>query len=204
MGDYFSVMALPTSFRLSDDLKLVNLKEIRLCESPIDFNSKIWLFLLKIAALSPNLCKLVVKDNNTEDILLLLKQFITFANISRKISELELTEYTYLNDQNLTFFSNMADILPNLKSLTIRLEFRVANRNYRLNKLIKRIRADFHKLTMLELKIADDNDSDEDDKISSAMENYKKSLNELRHEPGESLHWCDDNGMRGMFINVWI
>jgi hypothetical protein len=205
-GSSFFDMNLSPSLELSEDLKLINLDEIQICKSTMDTNSKIASFLSKVIARSPNLRSLILHGNDIEDILLLLKQFITPTNIFRKIFDIELIVHKLFNNQDLAFFSNLSHIVPNLKSITLRLdhEFNVGKSD-KLKKLIRRLRADFHKLNNLTLKIADDFDSDDDcDRVSVVMERYRKILEELRHEPEESIYWSTDNGMRGLFIIIWI
>ncbi|CAF1979345.1 unnamed protein product [Rotaria magnacalcarata] len=202
-GDFFDVN-LPSSFELSDDLKLVNLNKIHICKSTIDSNPEIRPFLSKVIALASNLHTLVL-ESDIEHTLLLLKQFITSANISRKIAEVQLIQQNFFDDQDLAFFSNIAHIVPNLKSLSLTLHKEFSVRNSDIKKLIRRTRAGFRKLNNLTLKLFDDDvHSDDRDMLDSALESYKKSLNELRHETGESLYWSTDYNMSGAFIIIWM
>ncbi|CAF3832573.1 unnamed protein product [Rotaria magnacalcarata] len=134
-----------------------------------------------------------------------LKLFITSANISRKIAEVQLIQQNFFDDQDLAFFSNIAHIVPNLKSLSLTLHKEFSVRNSDIKKLIRRTRAGFRKLNNLTLKLSDDDvHSDDRDMLDSALESYKKSLNELRHETGESLYWSTDYNMSGAFIIIWM
>jgi hypothetical protein len=121
-GFHFDIN-LPTSFELSEDLKLINLNKIQIGKCTVDTNSEISSFLSKVIALSPNLHSLILQGGNIEDILLLLKQFITSTNISRKIFHAEWNVHSLFNDQDLAFFSDVSHIVPNLKSLTLRLPY---------------------------------------------------------------------------------
>ncbi|CAF1247675.1 unnamed protein product [Adineta ricciae] len=194
----------PSSFQLSDDLKLLHLNTIHICKSTVDSSPEIRSFLSKVIALAPNLHSLVLEDDGTEDALLLLKQFLTSASISRKINDVQLIKDDFFNDQDPTFFSNLAHITPNLKSLTLRLhsEFSVGNSD-KLQKLVRRIRADFPRLNNLTLKLADDGAVDEH-VPDFGLESYKKSLNELRHQTGQLIYWSTDFSMRGVFIIIWM
>ena len=204
----FLDMNLSPSFELSEDLKLINLNTVLISKSTMDTNSEIAVFLSKVIASSPNLRSLILHGNAIQDILLLLKQFIAPKTIFRKISHIQLIVCKRFSNQDLAFFSDLSCIVPNLKSVTLRLdnEFNVGKSD-KLKKLIRKLRADFHKLTNLTIKVADDYESEDEgegDSTSVVMERYRKILEELRHDPGESIYWSTDNGMRGLFIIIWM
>ena len=68
----------------------------------MDTNSKIAAFLSEVIARSPNLHSLILQGNDIEDILLLLKQFITSTNIFRKIFDIELIVHKLFNNQDFS------------------------------------------------------------------------------------------------------
>jgi hypothetical protein len=204
VDSFLSDANLPTSFELSDNLQLGNLSKIKICQWTVDSAPEICPFLSKIIALSPNLRSLVLEGEKIEDILLLLKRFITSANISRKIAEIEVIVYNYSNESELTLCCAVAQILPNLKLLMLSLNSNLtATNSNRLKKLIKCIRADFRKLNNLTFVIRAEQDND--DHVNMKIKSYKKSLNELRHEMGVPFYWSTDVNMGDdMYFIIWM
>jgi hypothetical protein len=77
----------------------------------------------------------------------------------------------------------------------------------KLKKLIRRIRADFHKLNNLTLKIRDNDYDTSDDEYHTAhfmIESYRKSLEKLRREGEKSIYWSTECEENGVFIIIWV
>jgi hypothetical protein len=99
-----------------------------------------------------------------------------------------------------TFLSELSEILPNLKKLSICVKLRNHDEQFPLNKFIESLRTYFPKLCRLFIQTWFENDTDQ-----NVLERCKKSMVLMSQRAKNSVyHTIDRKTELGYCLNIWL
>ena len=177
-------LVLSDTFKLKDDLQLINLKHLKLRTMIEEVTPGIRHFLSKVMAQAPYFYTLSIYSGDTKKMIEQLKLLIPLKK-SRRIISFSLNMPLHFHNYHNTYFAELSQILPNLRTMRLfwTTPFVKANPTT-LTAVIQDLREYFPRLAHLTFLL-----SQRTPMLRDTFANYKKNLDQNRLKTDNEFYY---------------